>query len=70
MPELPLASLDRVLKRAGAPRVSDSASAELAQVIEDVGIEIGKEAVKIARSNKRKTVMASDIQKAVKLLFV
>jgi len=54
---LPRAPLRQVLKNAGAEKVSKKALNELEHQIE----EAAKEAVKLARHAKRKTIQAADI---------
>jgi histone H3/H4 len=60
--ELAIAPLHRICKKAGAERVSESASKELAKWLEDVGIRIAKEAIDYAMHAGRKTVKAEDIE--------
>ena len=63
---LSLAAIQRIIKKAGAERVSVSASGELARVLEELGIEIGKEALDFVVHAGRKTVKRRDIQIAAK----
>ena len=63
---LSLAAIQRIIKKAGAERVSVSASGGLARVLEELGIEIGKEALDFAMHAGRKTVKRRDIQIAAK----
>mgnify|MGYP006302661927 CR=1 FL=1 len=61
---LPLASMERILKKAGAQRVSEEAKVALRQVLEDISMEIGEEANKLAAHAGRKTIKAEDIRLA------
>ncbi len=63
---LPVAPVARLIRMAGAKRVSEDASTELAAILESYGIEIAKEAIDWANHAKRKTVRAEDIREASK----
>ncbi len=63
---LPLAAMEKLLKKSGAPRVSDKAKAALKDVLENKAEEIAEKAVKLAGHAGRKTVKAGDIKLAAK----
>ncbi|WP_297486589.1 archaeal histone HpkA [Thermococcus sp.] len=66
MAELPIAPIDRLIRKAGAERVSEEAAKILAEHLEEYAIEIGKKATMYARHAGRKTVKAEDIKLAIK----
>ena len=61
-----LSALERIMKKAGAPRVSDDAKTELKAVLEEVAEAISRDAVKLAEHAGRKTVKAKDVRLAAK----
>jgi len=66
MGELPLAAVDRIIRKAGGLRVSESAAGELAELLEEEGIKIAQEAAVFSKHAKRKTITGDDIRLAAK----
>jgi len=66
--ELGLSSMYRILKKAGAERVSNESAEELRRVIEEIALEIAKNSVEMSRHAGRKTVKAEDVKLASKTL--
>ncbi|KYK31004.1 MAG: histone family protein [Theionarchaea archaeon] len=66
---LPLASVDKLIRKAGAHRVSEGAAKELAVHLEETAIEVAREAITLANHAGRKTVKAEDISLAQKRIF-
>jgi len=64
MSELPHASVERLIRNAGAGRVSEDATAALAAVLEALASSISARAVRLAKHAGRKTVTAEDIKLA------
>lgn len=64
---LPTATVERLIRRAGAYRVSEAAARDLAEVLDEIGKEISKDAIILAEHDKRRTVKSEDIKLAVKL---
>ena len=64
--ELWLSAMYRILKKAGAERVSDESADELRRVIEDVADNIAKNAVDMASHAGRKTIKGEDVKLASK----
>ncbi|MDH5416155.1 MAG: NFYB/HAP3 family transcription factor subunit, partial [Nitrosopumilus sp.] len=56
----------RILKKAGAERVSDESADELRRVIEEIADSIAKSAVEMSSHAGRKTVKGEDIKLASK----
>jgi histone H3/H4 len=64
--DLQLAPMHRILKKAGADRVSDEAAREMRIALEEVGLNIAKDALDFTRHTRRKTVKAEDVRIAAK----
>ena len=64
--ELGLSPMYRILKKAGAERVSDESADELRRIIEEIANSIARNAVDMASHAGRKTVKGEDIKLASK----
>jgi histone H3/H4 len=63
--DMSIAPMHRIIKRAGAERVSEEASLALRDALEEIGVRIAREALDFTKHAGRKTVKAEDIQIAV-----
>ncbi len=52
----------KIMKEAGAKKVSDDAAALLAKYLEKVAMDITKQAIKVAQQSKRVTVKERDVR--------
>ena len=66
---IPFAPVERVIREAGAKRVSESAGVALADILEQHGHKIAKEAVRLANHAGRKTIRAEDIELAFDMMI-
>lgn len=61
---LPVAAMERLLKKTGAVRVSLEAKEKLREILEEIGEEISEKAIRLAKHSKRKTIKQEDIKEA------
>ncbi|MFP3909389.1 MAG: histone family protein [Archaeoglobaceae archaeon] len=66
MAGLPTAPIDRLIRKAGAARVSEEANKKMVEALEDYASEVARKAADIARHSGRKTVKAEDVKLALK----
>lgn len=64
MSDLPLAPVERIMKKAGIERASPESVQELADTLEEIGTEIARKASELAAFAKRKTVTDEDVKLA------
>jgi len=73
---LPMASMHRLCRKGGAKRVSDAAAGRLAEILEQLGMELAREAFESAKLEGRRTVRLEDVDAAIRkvagrgLLFI
>lgn len=65
---IPIAAMEQLIKNAGADRVSESAKTALKEVLEEHGMKLSKQALKLAEHAGRKTIKSEDIKLAAKEL--
>ncbi|HME50753.1 MAG TPA: histone family protein [Candidatus Lokiarchaeia archaeon] len=63
---IPVAPLDRLIRKANVERVSESAAIELGVILEELGKEIANRANDLAKHANRTTVKDADIKLAYK----
>ncbi|MFB6241654.1 MAG: histone family protein [Candidatus Nanosalina sp.] len=61
---LPNAPIERIIRKAGAERVSKEAVEELRDAVEDLGREVSADAVEMADHANRNTVKEEDVDMA------
>lgn len=66
MSELPLAAVDRIIRKSSGIRVSSSAAKVLAEHLEDVGMKVAQEASLYSKHAGRKTITDEDIRLVLK----
>ena len=59
--DLPLAALRRILEKTGM-RIGKASVEEFGKILEEIITEISTEALRLAQTANRKTVLASDIK--------
>jgi DNA-binding protein len=61
-----LAGMEKIMRKAGADRVSEDAKDALREVLEEYGCKISSKALVFAEHAGRKTIKASDIKLVMK----
>ena len=61
---LPNAPIERIIRNAGAERVSEDAVEELRRAVQEAGDEIAQDAIDLANHANRNTVKKEDVEMA------
>lgn len=69
MSELSNAPMHRILRKAGATRVSEEAVEELRKILEDVGMRIATQSIELAQHAGRRTVKKEDVERAARIVL-
>ncbi|MFX0115165.1 MAG: histone family protein [Candidatus Hodarchaeota archaeon] len=68
MPEIPLGAVDRLIRKAGAQRLSLDASKALRDALEQISLQVAAKAYECAKHGGRVTLTEEDIDLALRLL--
>ena len=60
--EIKVAPMHKLIKRAGADRVSEESAIALGKALEEIVVKVSREALDYAKHAGRKTVKAKDIE--------
>lgn len=63
---LALAAMDKLLRKSGAQRVSESAKKAMQEVLEEYSDKISQKAVQLAKHGGRTTIKSEDVRLASK----
>ncbi len=64
--DIGMSAMYRILKKAGAQRISDESADELRRITEEIAGGIAKSAVEMASHAGRKTIKSEDVKLAAK----
>lgn len=67
MPEIPLGSIDRIIRINGGSKVKIESSLALRDILEEIGKEIVVKASKLVQHRNQQVITKSDIQLAFQL---
>ncbi|HHQ45001.1 MAG TPA: histone family protein [Candidatus Altiarchaeales archaeon] len=62
MADIPIAPLERILRKSGIERVSEEAVAALRDILEEEAVELGRRAARLATHAGRVTIKAEDVR--------
>ncbi|GGP20673.1 hypothetical protein GCM10007981_09700 [Thermocladium modestius] len=68
MPEIPLAPVDRIFKKAGAERVGEDAVQALRDILESIAYDLANRSIEMSKHANRKTITAEDVRAVVRII--
>ncbi|KUO90239.1 MAG: histone family protein [Thermocladium sp.] len=68
MPEIPLAPVDRIFKKAGAERVGEDAVQALRDVLESIAYDLANRSIEMSKHANRKTITAEDVRAVIRII--
>jgi histone H3/H4 len=69
MPDIPLSSIDRIIRYSGASRIKPDATEKLRNLTENLCLTVAKKAFELTRHRSQQTITEEDIRQAFRLLF-
>ena len=69
MPDIPLSSIDRIIRYTGATRIKPAATESLRNITENIGLIIAKKALELTHHRSQQTISDEDIKQAFRLIF-
>ncbi len=70
MTEIPKAPITRIVKKAGAERISKDAEEKMVEAVEAYTEKLSEAAIDLAKHADRKTIQPEDIELAVKHFYL
>ncbi len=67
--DIAISPIDRIMRKAGAERVSEEGAEALREVMESLALDISRESIALAKHAGRKTVNAEDVKMASRKLI-
>ena len=69
MPDIPLSSIDRIIRYTGATRIKPSATETLRNITENLALLIAKKSLELTHHRSQQTISDEDIKQAFRLIF-
>ena len=69
MPDIPLSSIDRIIRYSGASRIKPDATDKLRNLTENFCLVVAKKAYELTQHRSQQTITEEDVRQAYRLLF-